>query len=84
MTPIPLASFTATGGLTYYWSQYNNYAPNMRTDNDYAAVLYLTRPLSSWLNLSLNGSYIINNSTDPLSGYNKYLVGATFSSEFQF
>ncbi len=87
LSAIYLAPFVfetnSTLGLSMFSATYPEHV-NSRKDLNITIISGVSRPLTGWLNLGVNASYIINNSNVELNKFNKYIVGVNFSSDLNF
>ncbi|MBX9767189.1 MAG: hypothetical protein K2X47_07960, partial [Bdellovibrionales bacterium] len=87
LSAIYLAPFVFETNSTIGFSLFSaNYPEHSSSRKDFNVTVLggVSRPLTNWLNLGINASYIMNNSNVDLNKYNKYVVGMNFSSDINF
>jgi hypothetical protein len=79
-----LRETTANFKLGYYFLQYPQKIPAVRTDNSFTASVGFSRRLSEIWNAGFLGSYNINNSNEDANTYNKFTALLTLSAAVGF
>lgn len=79
-----LRETTANFKLGYYFLQYPQKIPAIRTDNSFTASVGFSRRLSEIWNAGFLGSYNINNSNEDANTYNKFTALLTLSAAVGF